>query len=490
MRERQTLFESVFQPLEEQILSGRLGVGSRLESINELSARYGVGTRTIREVLQALKEKGYIRTEERKAAVVVYRQAEAGMAARSVLERRTSILQVYRTAGVLEPLLLAFCTRFCSEEELRQTEAEIARLARKNPEQRGRACSACLHALVERSQNPLLSDLFASLEIYTRIPFFRGRERFVELVAEQNGFGPLSWVMEALLTRDTGEIAARFGALFRCITAAAEKYLDEMAQEFGDTPEDPAKAYCWTAERGRDHYYMQITRDLIDKIGMGKYAAGAFLPTEAELAEEYGVCIATVRKALAMLNELGFGQTVPATGTKVTMQGQRAVMRVIKNKTFKQDTLRYLSGLQLMALAIQPAALLAYDAMDGAARRRLGRQLRASEGIPLELLLQCVMEFQPLEPLRTILKETNKLLHWGYYFAFYSEGPASAELLTQKSLDAFDCLQKNDKQGFANTLASCYCHILAFVRGHMMRCGLAEAAKIVTPDMLAVSGQY
>ena len=64
MRERQTLFESVFQSLEEQILSGRLGVGSRLESINELSARYGVGNRTVREVLRALKEKGYIRTEE------------------------------------------------------------------------------------------------------------------------------------------------------------------------------------------------------------------------------------------------------------------------------------------------------------------------------------------------------------------------------------------------------------------------------------------
>ena len=63
----------------------------------------------------------------------------------------------------------------------------------------------------------------------------------MELVAEQNGFGPLGWVMEALLTRDTGEIAARFGALFRCITAAAEKYLDEMAQELGDTPEDPAR---------------------------------------------------------------------------------------------------------------------------------------------------------------------------------------------------------------------------------------------------------
>ena len=144
-----------------------------------------------------------------------------------------------------------------------------------------------------------------------------------------------------------------------------------------------------------------------------------------------------------------------------------------KNKTFKQDTLRYLSGLQLMALVIQPAALLAYDAIDGAARRRLGRQLRACEGIPLELLLQCVMEFQPLEPLRTILKEINKLLHWGYYFALLQRRARKRRTVDAKSLDAFDCLQKNDKQGFANTLAGCYCHILAFVRDHMVRCGLA-----------------
>ena len=112
MRERQTLFESVFQSLEEQILSGRLGVGSRLESINELSARYGVGTRTVREVLRALKEKGYIRTEERKAAVVVYRQAEAGMAAFGPGAQGLDFAGIPHrggfgafTAGILHPLL-------------------------------------------------------------------------------------------------------------------------------------------------------------------------------------------------------------------------------------------------------------------------------------------------------------------------------------------------------------------------------------------------
>ena len=114
--------------------------------------------------------------------------------------------------------------------------------------------------------------------------------------------------------RDADEITARFGAVFRTVTSAVQAYLDEMSRTFGGVPEDPSKGFDWAAERGRDHYYMQVTQDLIDKIGTGEYAAGTFLPTEVALSDTYGVCIATVRKALSMLNELGFGQTVRPKG--------------------------------------------------------------------------------------------------------------------------------------------------------------------------------
>ncbi|MTQ95499.1 GntR family transcriptional regulator [Pseudoflavonifractor sp. BIOML-A6] len=484
MRERQTLFTYVYRDLEEQILSGRLKYGDKLPSLSGLSERYHVGVRTVKDVLCALREKGYIRTEERKAAVVVHRQTELNAAASSVLERRTAILEVYRTVELLEPPLLAFCARICGEEERKRLARDIARLRGKDPEQRGQICTGCIHALAEGSRSLLIGDLFTSLGIYTRMPLFRGRERFVELVAERGGFPSVAWAMESLLTRDADEITARFGAVFRTVTSAVQAYLDEMSRTFGGVPEDPSKGFDWAAERGRDHYYMQVTQDLIDKIGTGEYAAGAFLPTEAALSDAYGVCIATVRKALSMLNELGFGQTVPAKGTRVVLQDNKATMRVLKNKTFKRDTLRYLSGLQLMAVIIRPAAALACEGMDGETLRELERRLRSCGGIPLDILVQWVMGHQSLRPMKTILQATNRLLHWGYYFAFYSDGPSSAELLTQKSLDAFFCLRSGDRQGFADTLSACYCHILEFVRGFMVEYGLAEAAGIVTPDLI------
>lgn len=75
MKQKQTLFNYVYQNLKEQILSGRLQHGEKLPSMSRLCEFYHVGIRTVKDVLLRLKEEGYIQTEERKAAVVIYRQA-------------------------------------------------------------------------------------------------------------------------------------------------------------------------------------------------------------------------------------------------------------------------------------------------------------------------------------------------------------------------------------------------------------------------------
>ena len=123
----------------------------------------------------------------------------------------------------------------------------------------------------------------------------------MELFAKRGKFRGTVWVMESLLTQDPSEITARFTDMFQRTTAAVEEYLDELSQEFPELPDQEDVSFLWAPERGRDHYYTQITRDLVDKIGNGYYQAGNFLPSEAALSREYGVCVSTVRKAIAML---------------------------------------------------------------------------------------------------------------------------------------------------------------------------------------------
>ncbi len=62
----------------------------------------------------------------------------------------------------------------------------------------------------------------------------------------------------------------------------------------------------------------QVAAELKRLIASGTYAAGARLPTEAELALELGVTRLTVREALFQLEAAGFTQTRHGSGTYVT----------------------------------------------------------------------------------------------------------------------------------------------------------------------------
>ena len=98
MQEKKTLFYFLYDSLKQQILSGCRQYGSPLPSLSRLCETYHVGRRTARDVLDALRHEGLIHTEERKTAVVIYRQPdspEENTALRFVLQRKSSLIEVY-----------------------------------------------------------------------------------------------------------------------------------------------------------------------------------------------------------------------------------------------------------------------------------------------------------------------------------------------------------------------------------------------------------
>ncbi|MGW0984255.1 GntR family transcriptional regulator [Streptomyces xiamenensis] len=76
-----------------------------------------------------------------------------------------------------------------------------------------------------------------------------------------------------------------------------------------ESPVDPSRAeYVWR----------QVADHLAGRIASGDLPAGARLPGERALAEEYGVALGTVRRAVLDLRERGLVQTLPAKGTFVS----------------------------------------------------------------------------------------------------------------------------------------------------------------------------
>jgi GntR family transcriptional regulator len=63
--------------------------------------------------------------------------------------------------------------------------------------------------------------------------------------------------------------------------------------------------------------YVRVADHVSARIGAGELTEGARLPGERDLADEYGVAIGTVRRAIEELRERGLVVTLPAKGTYV-----------------------------------------------------------------------------------------------------------------------------------------------------------------------------
>lgn len=63
--------------------------------------------------------------------------------------------------------------------------------------------------------------------------------------------------------------------------------------------------------------YREIAADLTERIARGEYAAGALLPSYAELADLYGVSVSTSSRAYALLTDRGTVKSVVGRGMYV-----------------------------------------------------------------------------------------------------------------------------------------------------------------------------
>lgn len=63
--------------------------------------------------------------------------------------------------------------------------------------------------------------------------------------------------------------------------------------------------------------YVQVADDVVARVERGEFVRGARLPSEADLAAEYGVAKMTIRRALEVLRERGIIRTLHGRGSVV-----------------------------------------------------------------------------------------------------------------------------------------------------------------------------
>ena len=484
MQRKETLFEYLYHSLREEIISGRMPFGSTLPSIMRLCELYHVGIRTVRDVLERLKQEGYIKTEERKPMLVIYRQDQREQetaAVTYIVKYQQSLRDAYATMTLIMPRILSFSVQVCSDYTLHCMKESVEEAAEKNTELRWKTNLKIFNALLDQTHNMFFRDLFSSLTLYARPIFFFQEKQGSSLNRESYRFQNILWVQEAMYNRQLTESMVRLTQMYTAVQKTAELQMQRLREQYPQI-EQSKKPFIWHSDRGRDHLHVQITRDLIDKIGTGRITVGSRLPSEAKLAAQYKVSVATIRKALASLNELGYAKTQNVKGTTVCMQDENTAAKCMQIKVYRKDTLRYLSGLQLMILLMKPAARSAFPFITQQALSKLQYDLQHEERIPLDCLTALVLQYVPLETLRTLLTELGRIVCWGYYYSFYPSKQHGSTVLNRKSIEAVNYLQAGNQEAFSTQLCICYAHILDVVRSNMIDLQLFEASYMKTPD--------
>jgi DNA-binding transcriptional regulator YhcF (GntR family) len=100
-----TLFSYLYNAITTQIKIGNYKYGESLPSYRKICEIYNVGIRTVKDVLAVLKDEGYVETEERKSAVVVYRPSRRvdSKPVKDLIAKRTALLDCIEAMKIMMP---------------------------------------------------------------------------------------------------------------------------------------------------------------------------------------------------------------------------------------------------------------------------------------------------------------------------------------------------------------------------------------------------
>ena len=488
MEQKETRFSYVYRNLKNRIINGELLPGSRLSSSRLLCDEYQVGMRTITDVLAALKADGLIEMQPRRAAVVTkWSDRDESSKEREILKIRECIVQVYETYTLLLPPMLTFASQDCDIEALPHYK-QAQKAARKGIAGGGWRTSAALSNDILRSSGNLwLCELHSLFQLYGNLTFFTEEYPYFSKTYLEGAISASGFVLHVLNGKDTIKKFRLLTDVYQKLYGAVTVCMQRLETEYPECPVQTAVDFRWNALRGQDYYYLRITQDLENKIGIGTYPAGTFLPHEAQLAGQYGVSVSTIRKAQMLLEQRGFSKTLNVKGTLVMTPDDSNAANNLQNSTTKQAALRYLYALQLMTLIIQPVALRTAPRLTREDLEAMSREFTKPDRIYLTDILQYLVKRLDLTPMRVIFIQACKLTQWGYYIAFYKNKHFAIHSLNRKSLMAFRYLQSGDISGFAVGLADCYRHILDAVRKYMVeKYRFQDALVVRTPPKMPV----
>ena len=163
--------EMVLEQIRERIISGDLPPGSKLSSVVDLAANFGVGRSTVREALSALKAMGWIQIRQGGGTYVsteLPNEADdmnSNSGFNSLFQHAESIKEILEVRKVLETGCASLAAENCSEEDIAALESILLQMEKNLAvDEEGEKADVLFHLQIAKAtQNALLINMMQSL---------------------------------------------------------------------------------------------------------------------------------------------------------------------------------------------------------------------------------------------------------------------------------------------------------------------------------------
>jgi len=483
LNNKTTLFSYLYNALTTQIKIAKYKYGESLPSYRKLCEIYNVGIRTVKDVLAVLREEGYIKTEERKDTIVIYKPSNKAEVEpiKELMAKREALLDCLKTMEIMMPDIFVRSMEVNSVEDWTDCRNDIKGVDQKPRADKWRIMSGLFRKILSNFNNPVLIDLYIDLDMFLQVTIFEGfKNPFIILSEDLED--QLMELISSFEKNKVEKVENYIKEIYIKTYKSMKTYLDAVAEAYPEFVGVPQRQFEWNAEKGKVFSYTIIARDLITRIGCGEFPDGSLLPSIAVLAKTYKASPYTIKEALTILSELGLVKVINGIGSQVTLAESKKAKINIKDSTMKRDYIIFLCALQYMAYGGRVAAPLAFKSVKKADIEKLEDDVHdtSKKSIPT-MLTAYIIENLPYSTMRVIYGQIVSLVKWGYYFEMARTNNSHLAKIRELSIAAIESLDKGRFQEFGEKFSDIWVYILNVLKKAFIKFGINEAREIVVP---------
>ena len=430
MEKNNELNELIYEYYKSRILFGIYRYGEQLKSVPQICSSFRLARNTVQIALNRLEEEGYIKTEKRKAARVIYQGSEELFrenVVRYFALRREGILDIQLSSNLL----------FSSIWEKGMQNLRLGMQNRNGEaDTAGKAAYEPIRLYID-VLNTFHNDLMLGL--------FWQSMRYISYFYPPRDDRKANYAVEDLLSVEKAKrLKQETDAYYLNIYLGIVDFI-ETNHETYHLEHEAQIPFTWTIYRKRPQMRYTLASTVIREILWEVYPVGSYLPSLPKMAERYQVSLITVRRTLEVLNSLGITKTYMGVGTKVCLES--IDMDIMGRSEIRENLRLHGEAMQILALTVHDVTLHTLEAAKKERKEELLQTIRMLRDknnsiLCIDILMDFISSECSLATIREIYGKLRELIAWGYIFSAVIAGTGQTEV----HLHEFICQLENALQ--------------------------------------------